>query len=76
MNRNSGFMPNHRYLVENVKESVREPGEWYLDRAAEPWTLTYIPKPGEIIAKTSLLTSASCKTTSAPPRRRETPPAT
>jgi hypothetical protein len=28
MNRNSGFIPNHRYLVENVKESLSEPGEW------------------------------------------------
>ena len=55
MNRNSGFMPNHRYLVENVKESLSEPGEWYLDRAASPWTLTYIPKPGETIAKTTVI---------------------
>jgi hypothetical protein len=55
MNRNSGFMPNHRYLVENVKESLSEPGEWYLDRAATPWTLTYIPKPGETIAKTTVV---------------------
>src|SRR5205085_4203759 len=55
MNRNSGFMPNHRYLIENVKESLHEPGEWYVDRAASPWTLTYIPKPGETIAKTTFI---------------------
>ena len=48
-------MPNHRFLLENVKESLREPGEWYLDRAATPWTLTYIPKPGETIAKTTVI---------------------
>ncbi|HVT13633.1 MAG TPA: right-handed parallel beta-helix repeat-containing protein [Fimbriimonadaceae bacterium] len=35
----------HRFLVENVKEALSQPGEWYLDRAAH--TLTYIPKPGE-----------------------------
>lgn len=34
-----------RYLVENVKEALSEPGEWYLDRPAG--LLTYIPKPGE-----------------------------
>src|SRR5581483_631566 len=55
MNRNSGFMPNHRYLLENVKEALSEPGEWYLDRATDPWTLTYLPKPGESITKTTVI---------------------
>jgi hypothetical protein len=44
---NAGFLPGHRYLVENVKEALREPGEWYLDRGTSPWQLTYLPKPGE-----------------------------
>src|SRR5262249_32965959 len=41
---NSGFIRGHRYLVENVKEALSEPGEWYLDRSTSPWQLTYLPK--------------------------------
>lgn len=44
---NSGFIRGHRFLVENVKEALGEPGEWYLDRSSRPWQLTYIPRPGE-----------------------------
>jgi len=51
----SGFFPNHRYLIENVKENLKKPGEWYLDRCADAactsdqgaWTLTYLAKSGE-----------------------------
>jgi hypothetical protein len=52
----SGFFPNHRYLIENVKEALKKPGQWYLDRCTDPpgcttsegvWTLTYLAKPGE-----------------------------
>jgi hypothetical protein len=51
----SGFFPNHRYLIENVKEELKKPGEWYLDRCANSdctsdqgtWTLTYLAKTGE-----------------------------
>lgn len=35
----------HRYIVENVREALTEPGEWYLDRRSG--RLTYIPVPGE-----------------------------
>lgn len=31
----------HRYIVENVREALSEPGEWYLDR--KTGELTYIP---------------------------------
>lgn len=34
-----------RYLVENVKEALSQPGEWYLDRPTG--TLTYLPLQGE-----------------------------
>jgi hypothetical protein len=35
----------NRFLVENVREALSEPGEWYLDyRTGE---LTYLPRPGE-----------------------------
>ena len=53
---NFGFMPGHRYLIENVKESLSQPGQWYLDRCANPpsctnangtWTLTYLAQANE-----------------------------
>jgi len=34
-----------RYFVENVKEAVLKPGQWYLDR--KEGKLSYIPKPAE-----------------------------
>ncbi|HEY3780373.1 MAG TPA: right-handed parallel beta-helix repeat-containing protein [Fimbriimonadaceae bacterium] len=39
------FTKGNRYLVENVKEALSDPGEWYLDRPTG--VLTYIPEPGE-----------------------------
>jgi len=42
-----GFIPNHRYLVENVKDLLTQPGQWFLDRSAVPWTLTYLANAGE-----------------------------
>jgi uncharacterized protein (TIGR03437 family) len=42
-----GFIPNHRYLVENVEDQLTQPGQWFLDRSASPWTLTYLANPGE-----------------------------
>ncbi len=39
------FGAGKRYLVENVREALTEPGEWYLDRAAG--VLTYLARPGE-----------------------------
>ncbi|MFI5378791.1 MAG: right-handed parallel beta-helix repeat-containing protein [Tepidisphaerales bacterium] len=49
-----GSMPkNRRYFVENVKEALSEPGEWYLDRSTG--VLTYVPMPGEDPAKTQII---------------------
>ncbi|MDP8981430.1 MAG: hypothetical protein M3O35_12670 [Acidobacteriota bacterium] len=42
-----GFIPNHRYLIENVEDSLTLPGQWFLDRSSTPWTLTYLANPGE-----------------------------
>jgi uncharacterized protein YjdB len=42
-----GFLPNHRYLVENVLNLLTQPGQWFLDRSAVPWTLTYLANSGE-----------------------------
>jgi len=60
----SGFFPDHRYLIEDVKEALKKPGEWYLDRCTDPpgctnsdgtWTLTYLAKPGENPNKQSVI---------------------
>lgn len=39
------FTPGHRYFVENVKEALAVPGQWYLDRPTG--VLTYLPRGGE-----------------------------
>ncbi len=49
-----GGMPkNGRYLVENVKEALGQPGQWYLDRPTG--ILTYIPMPGETLANSTVV---------------------
>lgn len=42
-----GFIVNHRYVVENVKDDLSQAGQWFLDRSASPWTLTYLANSGE-----------------------------
>ncbi len=37
--------PNQRYYLENAREFLDEPGEWYLDRTRG--VLSYLPLPGE-----------------------------
>ena len=49
----ASFAPNNRYLVENVREALDEPGEWYLDRKSG--VLTYLPRPGETPEKTAMI---------------------
>lgn len=50
----SGKMPaGASYLVENVREAMTEPGEWYLDRASG--VLTYLPRPGEDPGQTEVI---------------------
>ncbi|MBC7808794.1 MAG: right-handed parallel beta-helix repeat-containing protein, partial [Akkermansiaceae bacterium] len=39
----------NRYLVENVREALSEPGEWYLD--GKTGVLTYLTKPDEDLRK-------------------------
>jgi hypothetical protein len=48
-----GFIPGHRFLLENVKESLRVPGEFYLDRPTH--VLTYLPTSGQSITSTSFV---------------------
>jgi hypothetical protein len=38
----TGFIDNHRYLVENVEDAFNQPGQWFLDHTKKPWTLSYI----------------------------------
>ncbi len=45
MNRWGAFLEGHRYFLDNVREALDDPGEWYLDRRRGE--LTYIPLPGE-----------------------------
>ena len=41
-----------RYFLENVFEELKQPGQWYLDRASAK--LYYIPFAGEVMAETTL----------------------
>ncbi|HSV72814.1 MAG TPA: right-handed parallel beta-helix repeat-containing protein [Chthonomonadales bacterium] len=42
-----------RFIVENVREALSEPGEWYLDRTSGE--LTYLPKRGETPSRTEIV---------------------
>jgi hypothetical protein len=42
-----GFLAGHRYLVENVKDALTSPRQWFLDRSTNPWTLSYFPESTE-----------------------------
>jgi hypothetical protein len=42
-----GFIVGHRYLVENIKNELTQPGQWFLDRSSSPWVLTYLANTGE-----------------------------
>ncbi len=42
-----------RYYVDNLREALTEPGEWYVERASG--RLTYLPLPGETLGRTRLV---------------------
>lgn len=42
-----GFIAGNRYMIDNVQDALTQPGQWFLDRSATPWTLTYLANPGE-----------------------------
>ncbi|MGQ9573825.1 MAG: right-handed parallel beta-helix repeat-containing protein [Thermoguttaceae bacterium] len=44
------FNQGHRFFVDNVREALGEPGQWYLDRPSG--VLTYLPRRGETPEKT------------------------
>ena len=43
----TGFIVDHRYLVDNVQDELTIAGQWFLDRSTTPWTLTYLANSGE-----------------------------
>jgi hypothetical protein len=45
------------YYVENVREALSQPGDWYLDRATG--TLSYLPLPGEDMARAEVIAPAA-----------------
>ncbi len=47
------FNPGQPFMVENVKESLGKPGEWYLDRPTGE--LIYVPKKGETPEKCEVI---------------------
>lgn len=47
------FLKGNRFIVENVREALDEPGAWYLDRPTG--MLTYLPRPGETPATTEIV---------------------
>jgi hypothetical protein len=47
------FEKEPRYFVENARELLDSPGEWYLDEAKGQ--LTYMPRPGETIESTAFV---------------------
>jgi hypothetical protein len=43
-----GYIAGHRYLIENVKDDLSIPGQWYLDRSVSgAWVLHYLANAGE-----------------------------
>jgi hypothetical protein len=42
-----GFMVGHRYVIENIKDELTLPGQWFLDRSHTPWVLSYLVNNGE-----------------------------
>jgi uncharacterized repeat protein (TIGR01451 family) len=48
-----GFIPGHHFLLENVKEALKQPGQFYLDRPTS--VLTYIPQAGETLGNTTII---------------------
>ena len=48
-----GFIPGHRFLLENVKGALSKPGQFYLDRPTA--VLTYIPEAGETLSNATIV---------------------
>ncbi len=49
----TGFIPGHRFLLENVKEALKVAGQFYVDRPTG--MVTYLPKSGESMTSTTIV---------------------
>ncbi len=49
----TGFIPGHRFLLENVKEALKVAGQFYVDRPTG--MVTYLPKSGETMTNTTII---------------------
>jgi len=49
----TGFIPGHRVLLENVKEALKVPGQFYVDRPTG--VITYLPKSGESMTGSTIV---------------------
>lgn len=43
----TSFQANHRYIIENVKDALTQPQQFFLDVSTNPWTLSYLAAAGE-----------------------------
>jgi hypothetical protein len=51
-----GFIPGHRYVVENVADDLTDQdGNYYVDESVTPWTLSYFTKAGDDPNKESVV---------------------
>jgi hypothetical protein len=48
----AGWGPNCRYHLENLREALDEPGEWFMGRDG---VLSYLPRPGEDMAQAEVV---------------------
>lgn len=49
----TGFINGHHFLLENVKEALKVPGQFYVDRPTG--TITYLPESGETMTGTTIV---------------------
>ncbi len=59
----TGFIPGHRFLLENVKEALKVAGQFYVDRPTG--MVTYLPKSGETMTNTTIIAPRLAKILSA-----------
>lgn len=51
-----GLLGDQRYIVENVREALGEPGQYYIDREADE--ILYVPAGGEALAEAEVIVPA------------------
>jgi hypothetical protein len=56
-----GYLKNHRYVVENVKDLLTQAGQWFLDTSVSPYVLTYIANTSENPLTATVIASQSAQ---------------